>query len=433
MTSPTQHLDDCLDAIARQSAVADVALLRRRDDAARTDAAALSGAVEPSSVRGLVMAVKACFDVAGWVTHSGSAVLADAEPAATDADLVARLRRAGVVLLAQSNMTEFAYGALGPNPHYGTPTTPLFDIGERVSGGSTSGGAVAVATGMVDIAVGSDTSGSVRIPAAFCGVAGFKPSKGRYPEAGLMHLSPTFDVPGIIATSAAMCGRVDAAIIARNASPQPMDRCGEDLGGLTFGVPHTIVEADLDPPVGAAFEAWLTALSGAGARLVDAPLTPMTDASTAARDGGMISAEAFMLHRDRIAGSVSRYDPRVGPRIAAGEAVPAHLYARALIELRACAQRFDAEVAEFDAILTPTVPMPPPRLTDLLDDTTYLAANVRSFRFTEFANRLDLPSLSIPGALDDRQPYGLLITGRRRGDRSVLDVGSRIERLLSRW
>ena len=164
---------------------------------------------------GEVLTVKACFDVAGWTTHAGSAVLAGAPPAVADAPIVAALRSAGAILLAQSNMTEFAYGALGLNSTYGTPTTPLRPGEERVSGGSTSGGAVAVALGAADISLGSDTSGSIRIPAAFCGVAGFKPSQGRYPSDGMIPLAASFDAPGLVATTAANLRHIDAALVGK--------------------------------------------------------------------------------------------------------------------------------------------------------------------------------------------------------------------------
>ena len=168
--SPQEHLRDCIARAEANARAAAVALLVRRDRDAMVEAALVDEALP---LAGDVLTVKACFDVAGWTTHAGSAVLADASPAVTDAPMVAALRAAGSILLAQTNMTEFAYGALGLNGTFGTPTTPLRPTEQRVAGGSTSGGAVAVALGIADLSLGSDTSGSIRIPAAFCGAAGF--------------------------------------------------------------------------------------------------------------------------------------------------------------------------------------------------------------------------------------------------------------------
>ncbi len=200
MRSPTDHLRDCIERASEHSEALAVALVARRDDEAIVDAAAVDTSLPLARE---VLTVKACFDVAGWTTHAGSAVLADAPPALADAPMVSALRAAGAILIAQTNMTEFAYGALGLNATYGTPTTPLLPDEHRVSGGSTSGGAVAVSLGVADVSLGSDTSGSIRIPAAFCGVAGFKPSQGRYPSGGMIPLAPSFDAPGLIASTAA--------------------------------------------------------------------------------------------------------------------------------------------------------------------------------------------------------------------------------------
>jgi aspartyl-tRNA(Asn)/glutamyl-tRNA(Gln) amidotransferase subunit A len=421
------HLRDCLDNIVRNSDVAEVALLRRRDADALVEAGACP---DDTPLDGAVLTVKACFDVAGWVTHAGSSVLADAPVADTDAPLVIALRDAGAILLAQTNMTEFAYGALGLNDTYGTPTTPLCPGEGRVSGGSTSGGAVAVAVGFADISLGSDTSGSVRIPAAFCGIAAFKPSRGRYPDGRMTYLSTSFDVPGIIAGNIAACRRVDATL---TGGPS---REGQD--GAT--APHLLVPAGVatdgaDAEVVEHFESWLTRLAAAGVRVSRVDMPMLEASSAAARDGGMISAEAYMLHRDRLEVAAERYDPRVGPRIAAGADVRAHAYAAAQLQLRRCRDEYDDALTSLgaDAIVSPTVPILPPRIDELQDPDAYLRANVQTFRLTEFANRLDLPSTTMPGgpsSSGDRRPVGLLLTGRRGGDRELLDLAVQMEQIL---
>ena len=431
--SHADHVRQCLDRANAQSGRADVALIARRDAAAMIEATALddlarSGCPE-ATLAGRTLAVKACFDVAGWVTHAGSRVLAEQPAAVADAPIVAALRHAGAVVIAQSNMTEFAYGALGLNDTFGTPTTPLYPNKQRVSGGSTSGGAVAVALGIADIALGSDTSGSARIPAAFCGVAGFKPSIGRYREEGMVHLAPTFDVPGIVAASARICREVDAALTHRD-----VERSEEPISvrGLRFIVPDDLTVDGVDLSIVDAFEDWIDELVRNGAHVTSAPMVCLSESAIAAREGGIIPAEAFMLHRERLQASADLYDPRVGTRIAAGAEVRAHDYAAGLRRLRLLAQQYDHEMADADAVLTPTVPILPPLISDLQTAEEYLATNAQAFRLTEYANRLWLPSISIPGDLANRRPIGLLITGRRGDDERLLDAAVQVERCLSK-
>ncbi|MCA7999541.1 amidase [Burkholderia metallica] len=411
----------------------ETAWLARRDAAAMADARACDASRRAGAaglpLAGVVLTVKACFDCAGWITHAGSRVLADAPPAAVDATAVSALRRAGAVLVAQTAMTEFAYGALGVNRAYGTPTTPLDARRERVAGGSSSGAAVSVALGAADLSLGSDTSGSARIPAAFCGVTGFKPSRGRYPDGGMQFLSTRFDVPGLLAATVDPCRHADAVLCGRD--ERRPSRTPVRVRDLDFVVPEPFATDDLDPVVARAFDAWLSRLAAHGARIRRQRLDCVAEAGAVARAGGIIAAEAFMLHRARLATAANRYDPLVGPRIAAGEQVRAHDYAAALLRLAAMADTYDAELGDADAVLTPTVPMLPPRMTDLADETAYLEQNGRAFRLTEFANRLDLPSISLPGDLHDRRPVGLLITGRRGRDARLLDIAAAVERALA--
>jgi amidase/aspartyl-tRNA(Asn)/glutamyl-tRNA(Gln) amidotransferase subunit A len=424
----------CLTAADTHGTEGSIALLRRRDDdaireAVAWDELARDGAVA-APLHGLTLTVKACFDVAGWVTHAGSRVLADADAAVADAPMVSALRSAGAILIAQTNMTEFAYGALGLNDTYGTPSSPFYPLGERVSGGSTSGGAVAVALGMADISLGSDTSGSARIPAAFCGVAGFKPSRGRYPDSAMVYLAPSFDVPGFIAPSAAACRRVDAALTRRTIVPDDGHR---SLSDLRFVVPDDVIADGVDPTVLAAFESWVDALADGGAQIVHRAMPCLSAASTAAREGMIIATEAYLVHRDRLHARGDLYDPRVGQRILLGADVPAHVYANGLRRLRELSAEYHHELDAIhaDAVLTPTVPTLPPRVTDLQTFDAYLTANAQAYRITEYANRLDLASISIPGDLNHRRPVGLLLTGRRGHNSRLLDMAVRIEDCLT--
>jgi Asp-tRNA(Asn)/Glu-tRNA(Gln) amidotransferase A subunit family amidase len=422
-------MDRVLHCIERADAETDAtatAFLERRDAQALEDAAT----VDPSlPLAGEVLAVKACFDVGGWTTHAGSAVLAGAAPAVRDAPMVRALRSAGAILLAQTNMTEFAYGALGLNSTYGTPITPLLPDEKRVAGGSTSGGAVAVSIGAADIALGSDTSGSIRIPAAFCGVAGFKPSQGRYPAEGMIPLARSFDAPGFITSTVADLRRVDMVLVDR--PPPDSSRSLRDIHVL---VPLDAIHAgDTDPVVMDRFAQWLGVLDAAGVTVTNAELPMMTDASLAAREGWVIAVEAFDWHRHLIAEHADLYDPRVGVRIQHGAQVLAADYVAALRTIGACRRRYDAalEDAGADAVVTPTVAILPPRVEDVQTLERYLAMNTEVLRLTEYANRLDLPGVSMPGALADRQPIGLMLTGRRGGDALLLDLAVMCEAALA--
>ena len=401
------------------------ALLARRDDEALAEAAV----VDPTlPLAGEVVVVKACFDVAGWTTHAGSAVLAGAAPADVDAPLVAALRSAGAIVLAQTNMTEFAYGALGLNSTYGDPTTPLRPGEKRVAGGSTSGGSVAVALGAADFALGSDTSGSIRIPAAFCGVAGFKPSQGRYPSEGMIPLAASFDAPGFVAPTISYLRRVDAALVDDDRRPL-IERI---LGDVLLLVPVDAIRAGAtDQIVLDRFAEWIGVLTAAGANITEIELPMLTEASMAAREGYVIAVEAYDWHRELIAQHLDGYDPRVGSRIVHGAEVLASDYVAASRKIADCRRRYDTALQGADAILTPTVPILPPRIADVQTTDAYLAMNTEVLRLTEFANRLDLPSATLPGGFPDRQPIGLMLTGRRGGDVVLLDLAVMLEDELS--
>jgi aspartyl-tRNA(Asn)/glutamyl-tRNA(Gln) amidotransferase subunit A len=425
MQSTTDHVSRCIERATAEHEAMATAFLASRFDEAIVEAAV----VEPSlPLAGEVVAVKACFDVAGWTTHAGSAVLAGVRPADVDAPIVAALRSAGAIVLAQTNMTEFAYGALGLNSTYGDPSTPLRPGERRVAGGSTSGGAVAVALGAADFALGSDTSGSIRIPAAFCGVAGFKPSQGRYPSGGMIPLAASFDAPGFVAPTVSYLRRVDAAVV-EGRRLLPVDWRLSDVHLL---VPVDAIHAGAtDQIVLDRFEQWIGVLASAGVNITETELPMLTEASMAAREGYVIAVEAYDWHRELIAQHLDGYDPRVGSRILHGAQVLASDYVAALRKINDCRRRYDAALQGADAILTPTVPILPPKIADVQTTESYLAMNTEVLRLTEFANRLNLPSVTLPGSSPDRQPIGLMLTGTRGGDVVLLDLAVMLEDALS--
>src|SRR3954462_13612488 len=221
MNSSRDRLEQALAKIADPKGEGARACLTAYADAARAaaDAAdARAGAgISLGSMDGAIVSIKDLFDVAGEPTRAGSRILADAPPAKTDAPIVRRLRAAGAVIVAKTNMTEFAFSGVGMNPHYGTPGNPADRA--RVPGGSSSGAAVAAADQMCDIAIGTDTGGSTRIPAALCGIVGFKPSQWRVPTEGAFPLSFTLDSIGPLARSVEACAKADAVMAAEDYAP----------------------------------------------------------------------------------------------------------------------------------------------------------------------------------------------------------------------
>lgn len=425
--SLSKHIAAQAMRVARYRDDAGVGILRDRFPEAQQQASAwdtLSGFGITPPLMGLTLAVKACFDVHGWPTTAGAGVLANVPPAASSAPLVETLNRLGAVVTTQTNMTEFAFGALGLNPHFGTPVTPLDPTGQRIAGGSTSGGAVAVALGLADIALGSDTSGSIRIPAAFCGVVGFKPTQARYSDKGMIFLSPTFDVPGFMARNVETLLRVDKALVPDGQTPFNLP----SLRGRRFFVPTRFALEHADPAVTASFQAALERLRREGAEVIEGEWPELADFGEVAIEGGIIIAEAFTRHRALLQKSASLYDPRVGPRIALGEQVTASAYLNALQTLARCKVDYEHRLSGYDALLTPTVPFIPPTLAELQDDSTYYRKNRLAFRLTEVANRIDAPSVSLPAAASEA--IGICLTGHHGADRPLLHLAQAVEAAL---
>src|SRR5689334_18741191 len=253
---------------------------------------------------GVIVSIKDLFDVKGEVTRAGSKVLAaEGLVAAADAPAIARLKAAGAVIVAKTNMSEFAFSGVGANPHYGTPGNP-FDRA-RVPGGSTSGGGVAVADGMCEITIGTDTGGSTRIPAALCGIVGWKPSKRRVPTDGAFPLSFTLDSVGPMAKSVAECSLADAVMASETVpkiEPAP-------LSGLRLGIWQGMPFEGIDQTVSAAWLAALSRLGKAGVRLIDEQIALVDDLAQANAKGGFAPAESFAIHRERLKTRGQGVDP----------------------------------------------------------------------------------------------------------------------------
>jgi len=380
--------------------------------------------VRRSLVDGLPVSVKDLFDVAGDVTRAGSKVLA--RKADADAPAVARLRAAGAVIVGRTNMVEFAFGTTGINPHYGTPKNPWDRNTGRLPGGSSSGAAVAQADGMCAMALGTDTRGSVRIPAAFCGVTGFKPTARRVPREGAFPLSYTLDSVGPLANTVACCAAYDAVLAGEPLEPPP------ELAakGLRLLVPLTEVRDGLDPEVKQAFERAVERLQRAGALVTEKPVPAFDRQGEYFKGGGFAGAEAYAIHRANAA-RLAEYDPRVAKRVLLGKDLSGADYVE-LGLMRAAYQREVAAVLEpFDAFLLPSAPCIAPPIAEAdASDEAYFRWNTRILRIVGLVNFLDGCAVSLPCQAAGAAPVGLMVSGPAMSDRRILAVAAAIERAL---
>ena len=392
----------------------------------RIDAKRNSGAKLPL-LAGIPISIKDLFDEAGVVTLGGSKVLLGAPPAKHDATVVARLRRAGAVIVGRTNLTEFAFSGLGINPHYGTPRNVFDREAGRIPGGSSSGAAISVTDGMAAGAIGTDTGGSVRIPAALNGLAGFKPTARRVPRDGVLPLSTTLDSVGPIAKTVADCALLDQFLSGSSEGvPTPLR-----VRGLRLAVPTTVFQDDLSPAVAKAFRSALERLAAAGAIVVEKAMPEFAQAANVSPRGALPSAEAFAFHRRWLEEKSGQYDPRVLSRIRNGEAISPARY-RELLELRRQFIRtIDETVRGFDAMLMPTTPDTAPTIAETVrDDETYARINGRMLRNTAIVNLFDGCALSVPCHDAGTAPVGLMIAGTHDTDRKILEIGLALEEVV---
>jgi aspartyl-tRNA(Asn)/glutamyl-tRNA(Gln) amidotransferase subunit A len=382
--------------------------------------------VRRSLVDGLPVSLKDLFDVAGDVTHAGSKV--HQVKAQNDAPAVARLRAAGAVFVGRTNMVEFAFGTTGINPHYGTPKNPWDRATGRVPGGSSSGAGVAQADGMCAMALGTDTRGSIRVPAALCGVTGFKPTARRVPRDGAFPLSYTLDSIGPLANSVACCATYDTLLAGE--SPDPLPEL--PLKGMHFLLPKTEVRDGLDREVESAFAHALEQLKRAGALVTEKPVAAFDRSADYFKGGGYAGAEAYAIHRGN-ADRLGEYDPRVAKRVLLGKDLSAADYVDFNL-LRARYQReVEALLAPYDAFLLPTVPCIAPPIAEVnASDDSYFRWNGRILRLVGLVNFLDGCAVSLPCHPRGSAPVGLMVSGPAMSDRRILAVAAAIEGALAR-
>ena len=386
------------------------------------DARAGSG-ISLGPLDGAIVSIKDLFDVAGEVTRAGSKVLAEeGKPAVTDAAVVRRLRAAGAIIVGKTNMSEFAFTAIGVNPHFGTPGNPADR--SRVPGGSSSGAAVAVADGMCEIAIGSDTGGSVRMPAALCGIVGFKPSRQRVSTEGAFPLSYSYDSIGPLARSVGDCAKADAILAGEDFSPL----LPAVLDGLRVGVVEGQPLANLDAAVGTAFAAAIDKLDRAGVRLTREKLSLLDDMAAVDAKGGIIGAEACAVHRERIARRGSDIDANVRHRIERGCAISAADFVDMVRERGRLIGAMDEALEFFDVLAMPTIPIMAPTIAEVADQKAFADANAIVRRNTVIGNFFDLCGISLP--LSAPLPVGLMLLARNGDDRKLLRIAAAIMELL---
>jgi aspartyl-tRNA(Asn)/glutamyl-tRNA(Gln) amidotransferase subunit A len=381
----------------------------------------------PGRYAGIPIALKDLFDIAGEPTPAGSTVLADAPPAAANAPVVARMLAAGFIPIGRVNMTEFAFSGLGINPHYGTPASPWDRASRRIPGGSSSGTAVAVADGMAAAGLGTDTGGSCRIPAAFCGVVGYKPTARRVPIIGVLPLAPSLDSVGPLAPSVACCAAIDAILAAETPSlPAPIG-----LDGLRFAVPRNLVLDDMDQTVAAAFDRALSTLSAAGARISHVPFREFADSAATNSKGGFAPSEAYAWHRHLLATQGAGYDPRIRVRITRGENMSAADYIDLVAGRARLITSFDRATAPYDCLLMPTAPIIAPRIAELDDERAYNNINMLILRNTALGNFFDRCAISVPCHSAGDAPVGLMLMGETMGDTRLFSIAAAVEAALS--
>jgi aspartyl-tRNA(Asn)/glutamyl-tRNA(Gln) amidotransferase subunit A len=375
---------------------------------------------------GAIVSIKDLFDVAGEPTRAGSKILAEeAKPAVEDAVVVRRLRAAGAVIVAKNNMTEFALSPVGPNPHYGTPGNPADRT--RVPGGSSSGASVAVADRMCEVAIGSDTGGSIRIPAALCGVVGFKPSKYRVPTEGAYPLSFTLDSIGPLARTVTQCADADAILAGEK--PQPLKSVPHE--GLKLAVVEGLPLTSLDETVAARFKEALSTLDKANVRLSPQPLHLLDDMLRANANGAILPIEALAINGDLLARRANDIEPGTRAVLERAKSRSGADYVRVAHARGELVRLMDAWMEDFDGIVMPTTPIVAPKIADVVTLEPFVRATQTVIRNTSIVNFFDLCAVSLPIPRNGGLPVGLMVIARNGQDRRLLRMAAAIERVFN--
>ncbi len=423
--SARRYRDRLEAALARIETVGDPAIFTRLYiDSARSAADAADCRLQLGgrlgALDGDIVTIKDLFDVAGEPTTAGSAMLRDAPAAVADAVVVRRLREAGGIILGKTNMTEFAYSGLGLNPHWGTPRNAVAH--DRIPGGSSSGAGVSVALGIADLAIGTDTGGSLRIPASLNGVVGFKPTAGRIPRDGVFPLSHSHDSVGPLARSVQACADADAVMAGQ--APAPVKPAA--LAGLRFGV-ATDYLADADPAILQAFSLILRTLEGENASVQEASLGDLVaEMHSILTDAPIVPFEAAQIHAERVATRSGDFDPQVLARIRSGQRVAEPQYLLSVRRRDRLIATMDQRLREWDCLILPTTLRTAPLMTEVTNSQAFRAMNALMLRNPSFANFFDLCAISIPMPIEP-MPAGVMLVGRHGTDEALLSIARAVE------
>ena len=386
----------------------------------------LARGVPLAPLAGLPVTVKDLYDIAGRTTLAGSVLRAGGPAAAQDAPAVARLRAAGAAITGLTNMSEFAFSGVGINPHHGTPRNPADAGVARIAGGSSSGAAVSVALGLAVAGLGSDTGGSIRIPAALCGLVGFKNTQRRTPLAGAFPLSFTLDTVCAMTRSVADCLIVDGVLAG---APLPLK--ARSLAGARLALPQTMMLDTLQDEVAVAFERALSRLAAAGAQIVPLPLRELLEIAQINAPGGLSAIEAWATHQHDMRAQRERFDPRVAARVALGEGVSAADYITLLQRRQDWIRRMQMQLTGLDAVVCPTVPMLAPAIADLqASDEAFFKANGLLLRNTFAINFLDGCAFTLPCQRRGDLPVGLMLAAPAGHDAALADLALAVEAAL---
>ena len=428
-TSARGLVDECLariDDATGEGARTFLAVNRNAPQIADAMDALRANGAAPSPFAGIPISIKDLYDLAGQATRAGSIALADAPPAKADAAAVARLKRAGFIVMGRTNMTEFAFSGVGMNPHYGTPLNPWDRARGRIPGGSSSGAAVSVADGMAHAGLGSDTGGSCRIPAALCGLAGYKPTARLVPKDGAFPLSTTLDSVGPIARSAECCAILHGVLSGGSIEPAEIG-----LRGLRLAAPTRVFLDGMESGVASAFARALDKLRGAGALVDEIAAPEFEEVATMNAKGGFTAAEAYALHRPIMERASALYDPRVLARAMRGAQISAAEYCELTLARADFIRRVEARLAPYDAFIAPTTPIVAPPLAAFERDDEFGRLNLLLLRNSTLVNMMDGASISVPMHAPGEPPCGLMVSGPQLSDGRVLGAGMAIERLLA--
>ena len=431
--SSQQLVQHCLENIEAENgegnnAFTSVFRERAIAEAVAVDVARREGRLS-SPFAGIPISIKDLFDVAGMVTTAGSHVL-DKEPAAThDAVIVQRLRSAGFIIIGRTNMTEFAYSGLGINAHFGTPASPFDRRTRRIPGGSSSGGAVSVSDSMAAATIGTDTGGSTRIPAALCGIVGFKPTAERVPQRGCIPLSTSLDSIGPMANTVTCCSVLDTIM----SGGEHIELTPYPQVGLRLGVLDGFALENLDGEVSTAFEAVLDRFSKRGILTKTVNLPELENYQAHANRSSLIGGEAYAWHQQYLDIRHDHYDPWVRERISAGKSFTAADYINTVKRRSECQQATQKRCIGIDALVLPTVPIVAPPIAELIqNDELSAAVNLTTLRNTSVANTLNAPAITIPCNAPDEAPVGFMLLGKNGEDEKLLSIALSLEAIIRR-